>query len=56
MISSTVMLRKQVANIVKKNSKASMAALNMRMLDLIQADKDSKTVVMQRLMGCVNGS
>lgn len=46
--SDVTRLRKQVANIIKKNSKASMASLNMQMLDLIQADDDFKEVVMKR--------
>ena len=46
-----VRLRKQVAHVVKKNSKASMAALNIQMLELIHADEQFKEVVMERLKG-----
>lgn len=46
-----VRLRRQVANVVKKNSKASMAALNIQMLELIQADEHFKEIVMERFKG-----
>jgi hypothetical protein len=41
-------LRRQVANVIKKNSKASMASLNIQMLELIQADEHFKEIVMGR--------
>ena len=44
-------LRRQVANVVKKNSKASMAALNIQMLELIHADEHFKEIIMERFKG-----
>lgn len=42
-------VRKQVANIIKKNSKANVIELNMRMLELVQADDQFKALVTERL-------
>jgi len=48
-LSEATRLRKHVYDIIKKNNRSNMVELNQKMMDLLQVDKEFKTIVLEKL-------